>query len=105
MFWRVVRNMDNTQRQQLLYFATGSASLPATSDIGVETREKEQIYNIIILYSDLQIILNDNTCFFLALKCTCMYIYCSYYQHFNRLYYTYSSFIHRMLNNVYYTHL
>ena len=26
--------MNNTQRQQLLYFATGTAALPATSDGG-----------------------------------------------------------------------
>ncbi len=32
MFWRVVGHMNNTQRQQLLYFATGSASLPSSSD-------------------------------------------------------------------------
>lgn len=32
MFWRVVSHMNNTQRQQLLYFATGSASLPVSSD-------------------------------------------------------------------------
>lgn len=32
MFWRVVSHMNNNQRQQLLYFATGSASLPATND-------------------------------------------------------------------------
>lgn len=32
MFWRVVSHMTNTQRQQLLYFATGSAALPASVD-------------------------------------------------------------------------
>jgi E3 ubiquitin-protein ligase EDD1 len=32
MFWRVVSHMNNTQRQQLLYFATGSASLPIPTD-------------------------------------------------------------------------
>ena len=32
MFWRVVSHMNNTQRQQLLYFATGSATLPAATD-------------------------------------------------------------------------
>ena len=32
MFWRIVSHMTNTQRQQLLYFATGSAALPASVD-------------------------------------------------------------------------
>jgi len=32
MFWRVVGHMNNTQRQQLLYFATGSATLPVACD-------------------------------------------------------------------------
>ena len=32
MFWRVVSHMNNTQKQQLLYFATGSAALPASID-------------------------------------------------------------------------
>ena len=32
MFWRVVSHMTNAQRQQLLYFATGSATLPASAD-------------------------------------------------------------------------
>ena len=32
MFWKVVSNMNNKQRQQLLYFATGSAGLPANSE-------------------------------------------------------------------------
>lgn len=29
MFWRIIRKMNNTQRQQLLHFATGSALLPS----------------------------------------------------------------------------
>ena len=28
MFWKVVGQMNNSQRQQLLYFATGSSALP-----------------------------------------------------------------------------
>ena len=32
MFWRVVSHMTNSQRQQLLYFATGSAALPVSTD-------------------------------------------------------------------------
>ena len=32
MFWKVVSHMNNKQRQLLLYFATGSAGIPATSE-------------------------------------------------------------------------
>ncbi|CAI8007414.1 E3 ubiquitin-protein ligase UBR5 [Geodia barretti] len=32
MFWRVVSHMTNTQRQELLYFATGSGALPSSSE-------------------------------------------------------------------------
>lgn len=40
MFWRVVSHMNNTQRQQLLYFATGSATLPAATDTTDRTAGK-----------------------------------------------------------------
>jgi len=39
MFWRVVSQMNNIQRQQLLYFATGSAALPATLDTNTRSQE------------------------------------------------------------------
>ena len=32
-FWRIVAKLNVTQRQQLLYFATGSAALPTPGDI------------------------------------------------------------------------
>ena len=42
MFWRVVSHMTNTQRQQLLYFATGSFTLPASAD--THNRESGELY-------------------------------------------------------------
>ena len=47
MFWRVVSHMTNAQRQQLLYFATGSATLPASAD--PNTRNPGQSNSIIIV--------------------------------------------------------
>ena len=35
-FWQIVAKMNTTQRQQLLYFATGSGALPAQGDASVD---------------------------------------------------------------------
>jgi E3 ubiquitin-protein ligase EDD1 len=47
MFWRVVSHMTNTQRQELLYFATGSGALPTDTDTTARTPALQITINVI----------------------------------------------------------
>ena len=58
MFWRVVSHMSNAQRQQLLYFATGSATLPASADSTTRNPGLYRDYSVVAEY--LLIIMHAN---------------------------------------------